>query len=117
MGREVDEDRPIALAFAERNVVDTEIAWRGRRGRRFTTGEAKEGIGADDHTLTPCQAATRLTTNFQPKVALLIKQAGGAAGIGKHQSWHGLAQRRASAVCVVAEEATDMKMELNRDMR
>ena len=116
MGVEVDEDRSIALAFAEGKIVDAEMAWGGRRGGRLTTGEAQEGIGADGHTLAPCQAATRFTTNFQPKMALLIKQTCGAAGIGQQQSWYGLAKRLAPAVCVVAEEATDVEVELNGDM-
>lgn len=113
MGFQVDQDCPIHLTFAKRNVVDTQVAGRRSQHSRRMTGKAEECISADGHTLAACQTSAWFTANFQPQISLLKQHAGCTSGTGKRQSRHGLTEGFARAEPIVAEEALDVEVEVN----
>jgi hypothetical protein len=62
---EVGQDGTVHLAFAQRKIVDAEVAGPWSWGRRLLPGEAKERIGTDCHTLGVGQDEHRIRRRHQ----------------------------------------------------
>jgi hypothetical protein len=116
VGVEVNQDGPVHLPFTQGKGIDSHTARGGSRELRRRAGEAQQGIGTDSHTLAASLTCSWLTAKHQAHLTLLGEQARGPTSIAWRKGWHRFTKGLALAGSVVAEEPSDVEMDLDGNM-
>lgn len=116
MPLQIDQDGAKYLAFAQREVIDTQYPWCAAGWKWRTACETQQGGRADRHPLPQRQTSAGFTTNIDGQSLLFALETCGTPCLHSHEIGQAFAKSVARTPRIVAKEAPDMECYFGRPL-
>src|SRR5262249_34231881 len=112
---QLDEDRAVAVPFAEGEVVDAQHLGSGSDERTLPAQLLEERVRTDGQSQTSCHIGARFLTEGMAAELEGLRQADGPPGVALHEARQALGEDAAGAGALVAEELAAPNPQANLD--